>query len=75
MRLFALLTLLALPAGAFTPEELLKGRSDVFNCPEGAEVCTIKRKDAEWVGQRDALLNRLLIVAARKVQMCNPRGI
>lgn len=58
------------PALAYTPDDLLKGRSDVFDCPEGKEVCTVKRKDVEWVIARDYLLNKLLEEAAKQYQRC-----
>ena len=63
------------PALAYTPEELLKGRQDVFDCPEGKEVCTVKRKDVEWVLARDLLLNKLLEHAAAQYQKCGGRNL
>lgn len=63
------------PAMAYTPEELLKGRQDVFDCPEGKEVCTVKRKDVEWVLRRDMLLNKLLEHAAAQYQKCGGRNL
>ena len=75
MRYLTLLAFLALPAMAYGPEELLADRDDVFNCPEGAEVCTIKRKDAEWVIARDQYIQSVAKIAIRQAKQCNPRGI
>ena len=74
----AVLVVIALafvPAMAYTPDELLKGRGDVFDCPEGKEVCTVKRKDVEWVIARDYLLNKLLEEAAKQYQRCGGRNL
>ena len=44
-------------------------------CPEGKEVCTVKRKDVEWVLRRDMLLNKLLEHAAAQYQKCGGRNL
>lgn len=62
-------------ASAYTPEELLTGRNDVFDCPDGKDVCTVKRKDVEWVLKRDLLLNKLLEHAAAQYQKCGGRNL
>ena len=77
---FALAVLVSLAVAfadalAYTPDELLVGRNDVFDCPEGKEVCTVKRKDVEWVLKRDFLLNKLLEHAAAQYQKCGGRNL
>lgn len=75
MRSFLIFTLLALPVGAYTTEELLRGRDGVFNCPDTGDVCTIKKKDVEWVVSRDFVLNKLLEEAAKQYQRCGGRNL
>lgn len=75
LAVIVVIALAFVPAMAYTTDELLKGRDDVFDCPEGKEVCTVKRKDVEWVLRRDMLLNKLLEHAAAQYQKCGGRNL
>lgn len=69
MRVFALVAFLALPAVAYTPEELLTARQVGIKCDAG--VCTVSQADMEWIVGRDRLLSQLVDRLYEKAQSCN----
>lgn len=70
MRYLAILLFAALPAMAYTPQELLQGREDnPFTCD--GDKCSISRADMEWVLARDALMAKLLEMTANRLQRCS----
>ena len=75
MRSFLLLALLALPAAAYTPEELMGERHvPAPKCADG--VCTMSEADLQFITQRGRLMEEVANRLYVRLQSCRgERGV